>query len=322
VTETTKSIHTDILPLSWHSSLWASFNDRITNQRLPHALMLNALDGLGAENLAHAMAYRLLCNNLQSGVACGQCHGCSTLSAGTHPDFFDISPEEKGKPILVQQIRTLCESMAKTSQQGGWKVVVINPANSMNRNAANALLKSLEEPESNTFIILVSNRLSSVPMTIRSRCQIETLAVPSYEMGSRWLSSKVDDKSLNIEQALRIANGLPLLALSYLQGNDLESRQKVESFLEDMRLSNDETPFSVAQACQKYPPDDLIAWILSYVHLLMVGEFQNNPNPALFLFLDKLIQARAWLLSSANINTQLLWEELFIEWSQIFKVKK
>ena len=82
------------------------------------------------------------------------------------------------------------------------------------------------------------------------------------------------------------------------------------------------TPLLVAQACQKYPPDDLIDWILSYVHRLIVGELQNKPNPALFLFLDKLIQARAWLLSSANINTQLLWEELFIEWAQIFQSQR
>jgi DNA polymerase-3 subunit delta' len=321
VTETTQSINADILPLPWHLELWESLNDLINNQRLPHALMLNALEGIGAENLAHALAYRLLCNDVQSSVACGKCHGCLTLSAGTHPDFFYISPEEKGKRILVKQIRSLCESMAKTSQQGGWKVIVINPAESMNRNAANALLKSLEEPEANTFIILVSNRLSIVPMTIRSRCHIESLSVPPNDTSIHWLSTKIDDKSVNVEQVLRMANGLPLLALSYLQGDGLENRQNVESLLDAMRLST-ETPFSVAQACQKYPPDELIAWILSYVHRLIVGEFQNNPKPALFLFLDKLIQARAWLLSSANINTQLLWEELFIEWAQIFKVKK
>jgi DNA polymerase-3 subunit delta' len=88
-----------------------------------------------------------------------------------------------------------------------------------------------------------------------------------------------------------------------------------------MRRS-DESPFDAAQVCQKYSPEELVAWILSYVHRLMVGELQNNPKPALFVFLDKLIKARAWLLSGSPLNTQLLWEELFIEWVQIFQVKK
>jgi len=321
VSETTINLKDYLLPLPWHGEFWQSFNDRIDSQRLPHAIMLNALEGVGAESLAYSMAYRLLCTNVQSGVACGRCSGCLTLAAGTHPDFFYVAPEEKGKQILVKQIRKLCESVVKTSQQGGWKVVVINPADSMNRNAANALLKSLEEPEANTILILISNRLSVVPTTIRSRCQIESLSVPSKEIASQWLSGKAEGKQVNIDEVLEIANGLPLLALDYIQGDGLENRQQVEALLDAMRHAN-ETPLLVAQACQKYPPDDLIDWILSYVHRLIVGELQNKPNPALFLFLDKLIQARAWVLSSANINTQLLWEELFIEWAQIFQSQR
>ena len=308
------------VPLPWHTELWQSFNQLIDNQRLPHAIILNGLEGVGADHLAYALAYRMLCNQVDNGIACGQCSGCITLQAGSHPDFYLLQPEEKSKFIKVDQIRSLCESMAKTSQQGGWKVAVIFPAETMNIAASNALLKSLEEPEPNTLIILVSSRLSAIPMTIRSRCQIQSLAIPSTDIAQQWLGHQIEDKQVNISELLDMANGKPLLALDYINGSGFEDRQHVESLLDAMRRC-DQTPFAAAQACQRYSPEDLISWILSYVHRLMVGELQNTPKPALFVFLDKLIRARAWLLSGSPLNTQLLWEELFIEWAQIFQAK-
>jgi DNA polymerase-3 subunit delta' len=321
VTETSLATKDSLLPLPWHAELWQSFNQRIDDERLPHAIILNGLEGVGAEHLGYALAYRMLCNQVNNGLACGQCSACITLQAGSHPDFYLLQPQEKSKFIKVVQIRSLCESVAKTSQQGGWKVAIIFPAEAMNIAASNALLKSLEEPEPNTLIILVSSRLSAIPMTIRSRCQIESLAIPSTEIAEQWLSSRVDDKQVNISELLHIANGKPILALDYINGSGFEGRKHVESLLDAMRRS-DESPFDAAQVCQKYSPEELVAWILSYVHRLMVGELQNNPKPALFVFLDKLIKARAWLLSGSPLNTQLLWEELFIEWAQIFQVKK
>jgi DNA polymerase-3 subunit delta' len=321
VTETSLAKEDSTLPLPWHSELWQSFNQRIDDQRLPHAIILNGLEGVGAEHLASALAYRMLCNQVDKNVACGQCRGCITLQAGSHPDFYLLQPQEKSKFIKVDQIRSLCESLAKTSQQGGWKVAVIFPAEAMNIAASNALLKSLEEPEPNTLIILVSSRLSAIPMTIRSRCQIESLAIPSTKIAQKWLSSRVGVKQVNISELLQIANGKPLLALDYINGSGFDRRQHLESLLDAMRRS-DETPFAAAQACQKYSPEELIEWMLSYVHRLMVGEFQNKPKPTLFIFVDKLIKARAWLLSGSPLNTQLLWEELFIEWAQIFQVNK
>ncbi|MDG2018710.1 MAG: DNA polymerase III subunit delta' [Porticoccaceae bacterium] len=321
MTEVISNLQDRFSPLPWHKDLWQTFNDCIDTQRLPHAIIVNALEGVGAEHLAHALAYRMLCSQVDKGVACGQCSGCLTLKAGSHPDFYRLSPEENSKYIRVDQIRALCESVVKTSQQGGWKVAIIYPAEAMNIAASNALLKSLEEPEPNTLIILVSSRLSAIPMTIRSRCQIESLGIPSAAIAQQWLSERLEDKQVNISELLDMANGQPLLALDYATGSGFENRQQVESLLDAMRNS-DETPFAAAQACQKYTPEDLIAWILSYVHRLMVGELQNNLNPALFVFLDKLIKAREWLLSGSPLNTQLLWEELFIEWVQIFQARK
>ena len=306
------------LPLPWHVDFWSLFNQRIAEQRLPHALMINAIEGIGAEVLAQAMAYRLLCQNVDNGKPCGKCKACSLISAGTHPDYFEVQPEEQGKPIKIDQIRKLCAEVAKTAQQGGWKVVVIAPAESMNIAASNALLKSLEEPEANTLIILVAHRLSRVPTTVRSRCQIESLQPPSHHMALNWLSDNNTQAEIDLNEVLTIANGQPLLALEYIQSGGLENLKHVESLLDKLRQSV-ETPLAAAQACQKYHPEDVITWMLGYVHRLMIGELQNHPNQALFNFTDKLMTARSWLLASSTLNTQLLWEELFIEWTQIFQ---
>ena len=309
------------LPLPWQTDFWSLFNQRITEQKLPHALMINATDGIGAENLAKAMAYRLLCHNVDNGKPCGQCKACSLLSAGTHPDFFDVKPEESGKPIKIDQIRKLCTDVAKTSQQGGWKVVVIAPAEAMNIAASNALLKSLEEPEANTLMILVCYRLSHVPTTVRSRCQIESLVTPSYDIALDWLTTNNKAIDIDLNEALTIANGQPMLALDYIHSGGLDDLKHVESLLDSLRQST-ESPLAAAQACQKYRPEDVISWILGYTHRLIIGELKDNPNPAIFNFTDKLIQARSWLLSSSTLNTQLLWEELFIEWTQIFQKQR
>ena len=321
MTEAKAALNPIFLPLPWHSEQWQSFNDRIDEQRMPHALILNGLEGVGADHLAFALAYRMLCNDVDKGIPCGQCSGCLTLKAGSHPDFYHVAPEEKSKVIKVDQIRSLCESVAKTSQQGAWKVAIISPAEAMHTAAANALLKSLEEPEPKTLILLVATRLSAIPMTIRSRCQIESLRIPETSIAEQWLSQQVENKQIDLSELLTIANGQPLLALDYVTGSSFESRQHVESLLDAMRNAS-ETPFSAAQACLKYSPEELVAWMLSYVHRLMVGELQNNPMPALFVFLDKLLKVREWLLSGSPLNTQLLWEELFIEWVQIFQVAK
>jgi len=308
------------LPLPWQQQLWDNFDTRLKQQRLPHALMLNAVEGVGVESLANAMAQRLLCNADNNDYACGTCKACQLLMAGTHPDLIQVVPEEQGKPIKVAQIRELCAAIAKTAQQGGWKVVLINPAESMNIAAANALLKSLEEPQPNTLLILISYRLSVVAPTIRSRCQIETLVAPDSQIAKNWLS-KMIDKPQQVDKILELANGRPLLALEYLQGSGLDNRQHAEGLLDAVRRHKT-SPLDAAQACQKYHPDELIDWIMNYIHRLMVGELQNQQNPRLFHFLDKLIEARAWILSGSTINIQLLWETLFIEWSQVFQPQR
>ena len=308
------------LPLPWQEDLWQGFIERIDQGRLAHGLMLTGSAGIGIERLGMALAQRLLCTAELSKYACGSCKGCQLMVAGNHPDFSVLEPAEEGKAILIPAVRALMDKLSKTAQQGGWKVVLISPAENMNNNAANALLKSLEEPQAKTLWILLSYRPSLVSATIRSRCQVQNLPLPDTATATRWLAEVSGDQE-RAQQTLEIAGGRPLLALEYLQGDSLESRHSFETLIDRVRRG-DMSPLDAAQQCQKLGSDQMLDWFMNYLHRLATGELQNNPNPALFDFSDKLRKARGWVLSGSNINGQLLWEELFMDWLQVFHQRR
>jgi DNA polymerase-3 subunit delta' len=306
-----------ILPLPWQAQFWQGFSYRIEANTVPHALMLSGVEGIGIERLARAVAHQLLCLSKDSDYPCGVCKGCQLLAAKSHPDFLQLAPSKKGGAILVDQIRELCGYLEKTAQQGGWKVALISPAESMNTAASNALLKNLEEPRPNTLVILVSHRLSQVPATVRSRCQIESLSIPTADQSLDWLTNVAGD-SQQVTDALEITGGRPLLALEYIQGEGIEHRLKFEGLLNALR-NGDVNPIDAAQQVQQYDADNAIEWAISYLHRQVTTELRDRLNPALFGFADSLIKARGWILSGSNTNNQLLWEQLFIEWAQIFQ---
>ncbi|MGB2359467.1 MAG: DNA polymerase III subunit delta' [Porticoccaceae bacterium] len=305
------------LPLPWQESLWQSFISRLDQNRLAHAIMLTGSPGIGVERIATALAQRLLCTAELSKYACGSCKGCQLLMAGNHPDLSVLEPAEEGKAILIDQVRELMVKLGKTAQQGGWKVALISPAEAMNISASNALLKSLEEPQGRTLLILISYRPSLVSATIRSRCQVQSLPLPDQTQASRWLADVTGDAE-RAQRTLEIAGGRPLLALDYLQGDSLEQRQSFETLVEQVRRG-DLSPVDAAQQCHRLSSDQLLDWFMNYLHRLATGELQNTPNTALFDFSDKLSTARGWVLSGSNINPQLLWEELFMDWLQVFR---
>ncbi len=308
------------MPLPWQESVWESLNSRIDAGRLPHAVLISGDSGIGKARLARALTQRLICSAEMVKYACGTCKSCTLLAAGNHPDVTWLEPEEKGKPIKIDQVRALCESLSKTAQQGGWKVAVIAPAETMNISAANALLKNLEEPRAKTLLILVSHRPGRLSATIRSRCQKLSLPTPDSNSTLQWLTQVTGDQSA-AEQVLPLAGGRPLLALDYLQSGDLEQRAEFERLVADVREGS-LSPLAAAQHCQKLDGDQSIEWFSRYIHRLATTDLAERPNTALFGFSDKLLRARNWIVSGNNPNLQLLWEELFMDWVMVFKARK
>lgn len=175
-------------PYPWQKAQWRQLWQRHRNGQLPHALLLHGPEGIGKEDFAHLAANSLLCEQTsESGQACGECKSCQLLASDNHPDFVSLQPEETGKAIKVDQIRELIQLMTLSPHFSGYRTVLISPAEQMNMAAANSLLKTLEEPQENTVIILVTSQLSRLPATIRSRCQMLRFAMPDKTLALSWL---------------------------------------------------------------------------------------------------------------------------------------
>ena len=156
--------------LPWLEDPWNRFAGGLEQDRLPHAVLLTGPEGIGKGQLAMAMVEGLLCLE-RAPEACGECRSCRLLAGGAHPDRFTVTFPEGKRQITVEQIRGLLDRLALTTTISPRKVALIHPAEGMNVNAANALLKNLEEPPGETVLILLSHDPSRLPVTVRSRSQ-------------------------------------------------------------------------------------------------------------------------------------------------------
>lgn len=221
----------NILP--WHAEHWARLQARRQRDALPHALLLVGPAGLGKRAFAQRFVQSLLCNVPAAGEACGYCRSCLLMAAGSHPDLIHLSyglrkDGVQRSEIVVDQIRELSSRLAMSSQFGGWQVVTIDPADAMNTAAANALLKTLEEPAAQTMLILVADAPGRLPQTIRSRCQRIEFHLPPAEQALAWLQAEaVADAGV----ALVAAGGNPGLAKLWAEQGALAQRLEVRKDL-------------------------------------------------------------------------------------------
>ena len=215
--------------LDLHKKTWDELSSR--RDRLPHALLLSGQRGIGKFAVAKDFAASLLCENPDAQQrACGHCLACNWFAQGNHPDFRLLQPEamteissgeEEGKKkaskeILIDQVRALDEFLGVGSHRGGLSIVLVNPAEAMNRNAANSILKILEEPPASILFLLVSDEQSRLLPTIRSRCQSILIGLPETPAAQAYLrASGIDDA----ERWLALSGGAPRLALELAEKN-------------------------------------------------------------------------------------------------------
>ena len=300
------------MPYPWQGELWDDIVKLHQQQRLPHALMLTGPADIGKSQFARALAQQVICREPVGSYACGTCKSCKLIAAESFPDLKRIAPEEVGKAIKIDQVRALCDFMSKTAQQGGWKVALIEPAEAMNVNAANALLKTLEEPSDNTLLILVCHQLSRVPATIRSRCRLLNFPIPNSAASRDWLA-RVSSGDQDPEWLLQQAGGRPLQALRLVESDLLEQRGDFYQLLDqlsDHRLS----AVVAAEKCHRQEPGERLDWLLSRVQ----EAIRNQPGAAStrtwFQLMDRVSVARREIESTSNPNMQLLWESLLMDW--------
>ena len=205
-----------------HQKVWSGLQAR--RERLPHSLLLVGQKGLGKFELARHFAASLLCELTQTdGLACGKCLACNWFAQGNHPDFRLLQPdalgedveveEGKKKPsqqITIDQVRALDEFFNVGTHRGGLRIVIVNPTEAMNRSTANSLLKTLEEPPENTLFLMVSSEPMRLLPTIRSRCQVVAVPVPSSRIAAPILAGAGLKEP---ERWLALAGGSPVLAM-------------------------------------------------------------------------------------------------------------
>lgn len=267
----------------WQKGQWQALGARIADGRLPHALLLLGTAGVGKLAFSRFLAQSLLCEQPEAHQACGRCRSCLLFAAGTHPDYLQLQPEEAGKDITVGQIRDLVEYQSLTPKYGRAKIVVIEPADRMNINAANALLKTLEEPGRDTVLLLVSARPALLLPTIRSRCQ--SLSFPACHDGEAlaWLSQRLGDAA-TARLLLTLSGGAPLQALALAEEGMLERRALLFNEFEQL-VQGRLDPVAVAGRWMEVPLQDclrtLYSWSADMVRLRAAGTVSHLENPDL-----------------------------------------
>lgn len=216
-----------MIEYSWHQQPWQQLQAMQQQCRIPHALLVSGMPGVGKQAFANRLVASLLCGRPDDLFqACGQCHSCQLLAAGSHPDHQEISPEEAGKQIKVDQIRDLIQSQTLMPKVSQGKTVLITAADQMNVSAFNSLLKLLEEPQADSVLILLSEDNRRLPITIKSRCQNLVIPTPAHEDALAWLQQT--DTSLSREEwqlLLKLTQGAPLAALEQGEAGLYQSRQ-------------------------------------------------------------------------------------------------
>ncbi|MEI6067004.1 MAG: DNA polymerase III subunit delta' [Methylococcaceae bacterium] len=322
--------------LPWQQPNWARLCEYRAQNRVPQALLISGNKGLGKQHLAQQFAFSLLCVKPQdNGLRCGHCDRCLLLNAQTHPDFIEIGPEEPGKTITIGQIRSLVTRLTLKPQFESWRVVIVSPADLMNKAAANAFLKCLEEPTERTVILLVTDKPAHLPATIMSRCQKLAVARPDKATVVTWLKQQNTEISQDNAMTLYgLAEGSPLLALDYARDGTLALRN--DCFKAWMDIAKQRRhPVIIAEDWYKLPESSLIFWITSWIMDMIKcrypikSDWLYNPDlieslqelssqlelKELYKLYDLMLVNRQRL--NTQINKQTLFEEILIKWFEL-----
>ena len=279
--------------LPWQHVTLERLSSLEQQEKLPHAILLTGARGLGKTQLAASFATGLLCE--ARGVEpCGSCASCQLAGGGAHGDFRWIAPEEGKRAIGVDAIRSAVTFMQQTSGYGSHKVLVIEPAEAMTAAAANALLKTLEEPPGKALLILVSHRSGELPATVRSRCQRYNLPHPSRSSTLTWLAEQTSCSEPVAQRAYSLAQAQPLTAVQLIRGEDLASKEALIMALDGLLDGSKAGPEALA-ALNGYDLDVILEAALQSVERRIYIADGDRVLKADFYRRDKILE---WLIAN------------------------
>lgn len=322
--------------LPWQQSQWDKLNIVRKHGRLPHALLMTGPAGLGKLEFARLLGKSLLCESPDiQGMPCGSCKQCRLAAADSHPDIRDVTPEEGDKSIKVDAVRELVNWSILSVAETRYRVFIIRPAETMGLAAANALLKTLEEPIQRTLLILISANPGKLLATIKSRCQQFAFVVPPAALAQAWLSERIGKDQAQSAALLRLARGAPLLARQMADSDELQSyNQLLKEFLLLTRSSAE--PVKLAEQWQKQQELSVLLnymkrWLTDIILLGNGAGMSGNSSigppgdlktltgkldlTAVYKLLDSLFETERQLAN--NINPQLALEQLLLHWTYL-----
>jgi len=311
--------------LPWLHGPQQRLRDALTARRLPHALLLLSVPGLGAELLANWITALALC---ESGARrpCGGCASCVLLRADNHPDSYVVRVEDDAQQIKIEQIRGLSDSLVLSSFRGGYKVGIIEGAEALNVNGANAFLKTLEEPTDDTLLIMIAKPSHRLPATVASRCLRLPLHSPTKPAALGWLEERRPGVH-NWDAALALAGGAPLKALELQAAGITALEEDMQASLR--QLSADAVDVTLlAERWVKSDPLLRLTWLENWITRRVHAYLGAAPSlqsaepvrlpaallkpkiQALFELLDAARELRR--LASTGLNQQLALEALLL----------
>ena len=324
---------------AWQADAWRLA--RAALDRGAHALLIAGMRGVGKGDFALALAAAYLClAPSEGGDACGTCDSCRWLNAGTHPDFAllerptDDEEGERGpgagasarlKPIGIDLVRGLASLLAVSAHHNAGKVVIIRPAEALNLAAANALLKSLEEPPPGVLFLLVSERPALLLPTVRSRCHVVGIDACDAAAAAAWLAQQgIQEPALE----LALSGGAPLEAAAIHSDPTWATRRDFLGALAGGGMD----PIRVAEAYRDLAPTLALGWLQKWTYdLLLVhlcararyhvdmqvdlGRVARRLDPVLA---SRLFRTLCGFQRHANhpLNARLFIENMLIEYSR------
>lgn len=306
----------------WHEAAWQQLTQHWQNQ--PNAWLIAGKEGTGKTAFARHLAQALLCETpLAQHEPCNQCASCHLFLQGTHPDFYALSPEQpendtgsrKLLQIKIDAVRAILEPLTQSSIRGGRRVVLINPAESMNIQAANALLKMLEEPPEAVIFLLITHSRDRLLPTIKSRCRQMLLPIPDHAEVLAYLAN--GDTEISAE-LLAFHGGAPLFEHKPEQD---AVRGRLLELLSVPRLLA-ALDFAAEFDRHKWPLADLLDWLYKWLADVALAQQGADPlyypahadasaavaqktNPAtLFRLFDKLNRLNPYGYHSLNVKMQ------------------